>query len=261
MKRLVGRAAQAGLQALTVKAPGALTHRHLAPEPHGRQGAGPAGTRRGNAEPADRETALRTTCEGLAALTGESLFRGLLLQFPYSFHYTPANRRYLAWLVDALSPVLHPAHLFVEFRHLEWERRSVWDGLRERGALPVAVDLPPLAGLPAAFGLPGNGTDDTGTGRSLQYLRLHGRNTDTWWTGTNTTRYDYNYSSDELEDIADRIERAVPATGDGSVYVAFNNHFSAQAVRNAARLAEMLTARGLRVARPPAEPPGQLPFP
>lgn len=151
-------------------------------------------------------------------------FAGLLAQFPFSFHYDTTNRRYLADLADAL-----PRPLFVEFRNAEWEQSSVYGEMERRSLSLVATDLPRLPGLPV--GPPRLTTE-------LGYIRMHGRNAENWWTGTNVSRYDYLYSGDMLREWAESI-RALSADAQ-VIYVAFNNHFAGQAVTNAEQLERML---------------------
>jgi uncharacterized protein YecE (DUF72 family) len=69
----------------------------------------------------------------------------------------------------------------------------------------------------------------------LSYIRLHGRNADTWWEHDETEdRYDYLYSAGELGPVADAAK--IAAAVSKRVLVYFNNHFSAKAVANAAVL-------------------------
>jgi uncharacterized protein YecE (DUF72 family) len=62
------------------------------------------------------------------------------------------------------------------------------------------------------------------------YLRLHGRNN---W-------YAYNYSHDELAEIAD-LARGLVGKGASRVYIFFNNDFEGYAPANALTLQGMLT--------------------
>jgi uncharacterized protein YecE (DUF72 family) len=76
---------------------------------------------------------------------------------------------------------------------------------------------------------------------SAGYVRFHGRNAAQWWTGDNTTRYDYDYSADELVAWADRvaeIDDRVEAT-----YAFFNNHARGNAARNAEAFIDLLRER------------------
>ncbi len=152
-----------------------------------------------------------------------------LFQFPFSFKYTNENRQYLAHLLDACRDT-KPA---VEFRHPDWIRNSVFEGLAERDVTLVCPDLPPIKDLPHV---------QPRATSLLGYLRLHGRNVDNWWTGTNETRYHYRYSPGELRSIADTA-RSIADDVD-SLVVAFNNHFTGNAFHNAVELQAILGTPG-----------------
>jgi uncharacterized protein YecE (DUF72 family) len=151
---------------------------------------------------------------------------GVLLQFPYSFHYTRDNRRYLADLTEALEEV----ELFVEFRNREWDRESVFQGMRRRGLNRVLVDSPELKGLPGNLGSP------TPLPTERAYLRFHGRNARAWWSGTNVTRYAYNYSGEEIGEIAQKVKGLTAP----EIFVIFNNHANARAPFNALELLKFI---------------------
>lgn len=156
----------------------------------------------------------------------------ILLQFPYSFHYTPENRTYLS---DVCS-LLEGLPLAVEFRNAEWQREEVYEGLRSRNTGYVVTDSPDLPKLPLPVSL---ATSDIG------YLRFHGRNRDNWWKGDNTSRYDYLYTEDELSQWLGRIVELLEQTS--VLYVAFNNHYKGKAAKNGLELIELLKARGVSV--------------
>jgi len=162
---------------------------------------------------------------GLEPAADETRLLGVLMQFPFSFHYTTDNRRYLASVSDAL----HPIRLFTEFRNDEWTRTSVWNELERRGIGLVVPDLPRLDGLPR---IPPRLTSDTG------YIRFHGRNAGNWWSGTNVTRYDFRYSREELEEWVEPVRQM--ANEAQAVIIAFNNHFAGQAVQNAEEFMQLL---------------------
>ncbi len=149
----------------------------------------------------------------------------VLLQFPYSFHYEPDQRRYL----DALLRQMAPLPLSVEFRNGLWYNNRTFDALRERGVALTSVDLPALNGLPPVV--------DAVTSK-LAYIRLHGRNKETWWGSDAAARYDYLYNKQELEAWVERI-RAI-ARQAAMILVYFNNHRRGQAVANAKSLLELL---------------------
>ena len=155
----------------------------------------------------------------------EDRLAGVLLQFPFRFHYEPENRHYLASLTDALKPL----RLFVEFRNHEWDQESVWREMERREVGLVVPDLPRLDGLPR----PGARLT-----APWGYVRFHGRNAREWWSGTNVTRYDYLYSADELREWVTPVHLMVREAE--AVIVTFNNHFAGQAVENAAQFAAMI---------------------
>ncbi len=219
----------------TVKAPGSLTHER--------------------GESWKEECAAYT--RALEPLRQADALAGVLLQFPYSFHYTAENREYLAALIGELSKSsdlsqsnesskLGKLPLFAEFRNDEWEHPSALEGLQAREVGIVVTDQPDLPRLP---GLRRAVTADRA------YLRFHGRNKENWWTGDNTSRYDYLYSQEELEE---RLPDLLAMQKQSShLYVAFNNHHKGQAVQNAFEFAELLEAHTGRHYGP--EKPGPKP--
>ncbi|HUJ77228.1 MAG TPA: DUF72 domain-containing protein, partial [bacterium] len=130
--------------------------------------------------------------EGIQPLVGSGRLASVLAQFPHGFAYTPASRERLAKVCESFQGL----SLAVEFRRREWQREQVLDGLRTRGVSLVSVDEPDLPGL-----LP---PTEEATG-PFGYIRFHGRNAATWWTGDNASRYDYLYSPQELTEWVDRI--------------------------------------------------------
>jgi uncharacterized protein YecE (DUF72 family) len=175
--------------------------------------------------------------DGVQPLLAAGRLGSLLAQFPYSFHNTEENRAYLVKLKDALPE--YP--LTVEVRHRSWQQRAVREFLAEVGLDFCNVDQP-LVSYPM-------GATRWVTG-SLGYLRCHGRRKETWFEfgEDRQARYDYLYSAEELEDLADRArELAAKAR---QIYVIFNNHPAGQAVANALELAHRLAGKRFRL------PPG-----
>lgn len=163
----------------------------------------------------------------LEPLLKAAVLDAVLLQFPYSFHYETENRRYLDALVQNLSGL----PLAVEFRSARWYNNRTLDALRERSIAFVSLDLPAVEGNPPMMDVPTS---------PLAYLRLHGRNRDTWWGSDAASRYDYLYSEAELTLIAERLTALAAQSERTLVY--FNNHKSGQAVANARRLRELWEA-------------------
>jgi uncharacterized protein YecE (DUF72 family) len=100
-------------------------------------------------------------------MLNEGRLDAVLFQFPYSFHYTPDNRRYLDRLLTYFMEV--PAA--VEFRTADWYTGKVIEGMKSRNVPLVSLDLPELPKLPPLM--------DVVTA-PLAYIRLHGRNKEAW---------------------------------------------------------------------------------
>lgn len=173
--------------------------------------------------------------ESIITLLEKEALGTVLFQFPQSFHYEKENRYYLAGIIEEFKDF--PVE--VEFRHKEWVRESVLNGLAQRNAGIVFCDMPNLKNLPGNLDgkesvtkfkqseilLPG----------TLAYIRLHGRNADAWYAAgespNGSARYDYNYSVDELKEF-------VPVAGrflqEGKkVHIYFNNHPNGSGAVNA----------------------------
>jgi len=168
----------------------------------------------------------KTYISALEPLEEEGRLEAVLLQFPYSFHYKDENRRYLDKILREFSCY----KTAVDFRNVQWLNTRVIDGLKERGAALVSLDLPELEKLPPKM--------DVVTA-PFAYFRLHGRNKESWWGSDSTARYDYLYSDAELEAQAARIKQIVVKADRIIIY--FNNHSKGRAVKNAVKLIEIIT--------------------
>jgi len=168
--------------------------------------------------------------EGIRPLQENSRLGCVLFQFPYSFHYTRENRLYL----NKLFSLFNSIRLAVEFCNSKWLRDSVLEALGERQICFVNVDQPSLPRLlkPSSY-----------VTAEFAYLRFHGRNTDNWWLGDNSSRYDYLYSDSELSDYVTRIKDMLKKAR--LLFISFNNHARAQAVFNARRLKSLLLEENL----------------
>jgi uncharacterized protein YecE (DUF72 family) len=163
--------------------------------------------------------------DNIAPLIEAGRIGAVLFQFPYSFHYTPENRKYL----DKLCREFHGLPAACEFRSNEWAKESVYEALRERNISFVNVDEPPLPKLLSPSNIV---TADPG------YIRFHGRNKVNWWKGTNVSRYDYLYDQKELDPWVSKIEAIMEKVK--ILLIAFNNHYKGQAVKNARILKDTL---------------------
>ncbi|HEY6572699.1 MAG TPA: DUF72 domain-containing protein [Candidatus Eisenbacteria bacterium] len=205
--------------------------------------------------------------------------QGLLAQFPYSFHRTPENERFLS----ALKARLPEAPLFVEFRHRSWVEDGVWERLDAEGIGYVSVDEPDLPGLVPPI------ARVTGAER-IGYVRLHGRNRENWWrnpergrpdrgegsrgkpgaggkaaepvtaaeygplfaaaappapgpSGASSDRYDYLYSEAELNEWVEKIREMTAKAK--KTFVFFNNCHVGQAATGAKLMRRLLEGEGL----------------
>ncbi len=173
---------------------------------------------------------------------------GILMQFPPYFtaagpEVTKRNLDYLDYVADRLSGY----RTLVEFRHPSWVAPGRIDDtlafLRERGLAYVTVDnpqFPTRCTMPALSAV----TSDTA------YVRFHGRNAETWFAkgATAADRFDYLYSTAELEEWVSPIQELAAQADD--TFVMFNNNRYDYAQRNAADIATIL---GDKVVTPEGE--------
>lgn len=76
------------------------------------------------------------------------------------------------------------------------------------------------------------------TDPAIAYLRLHGRNEKGYISGKSVAdRFDYDYSPEEIEGIAERVTQLAAAAQE--VHVAFNNNRSHYAPKAALRLKKL----------------------
>ncbi len=178
--------------------------------------------------------------EGIGPLIDAGLLGALLLQFPWSFKCEPESQSYLLGLLDRFADLPR----VVEVRHSSWDREEIRNQLSEIGVGFCNIDQPLFARSLA----PGVVVTS-----SVGYVRLHGRNYEEWFTDSpgGVDRYNYLYSSAELDPWIDRIRRI--ASSAPEVYVITNNHFEGKAVVNALEIRSRLEQAPVRV-------PEQLPL-
>lgn len=145
----------------------------------------------------------------------------ILAQFPYSFHYSSAAVDYL----KGLRELFGEHELCIEFRNREWIRIEVFELLRKENMGFVCVDEPGIRGLIGKV---------TAVTSRIAYLRLHGRNSEKWYSGEGSERYDYLYSGSELLEWVNRLREMDDESG--MTLVSFNNHPKGKAIENAKAL-------------------------
>ena len=179
------------------------------------------------------QTAAEDFKTALTPLQENGALSAVLFQLPESFHYTNDNRIYLANLIQKFEgfPTL------IEFRHREWIKESVFEGLEKRNTGIVFCDMPQLKNLPD-----GTVTNTPFIGNNA-YIRLHGRNANAWYVSgespNGSARYCYDYSENELSQFVPIIKAAVREGKKVQVY--FNNHPNGSGAKNGLKLKEMIS--------------------
>ncbi|WP_125572283.1 DUF72 domain-containing protein [Lacticaseibacillus songhuajiangensis] len=152
----------------------------------------------------------------------------VLFQFPPRFGANARNARYLAHL-RKLLPTLP---LGVELRNSSWfapsMKASTLELLADAHITNFAVDEPQVPGGSIPF-VPVPAYGDT------LYVRLHGRNRQGWISGAREVRTDYDYSDEQLREIA----TACAGRAENICYI-FNNNAGHAAAPNALRMQEIL---------------------
>ena len=173
--------------------------------------------------------------ESVSPIAEAGKFGCALLQFPNGFRPNERTQQYLREAIDALQPL----PIVAEFRNREWQTPEYYALVAELGAGWCNVDMPGYETLMRPS------SDVTS---SIGYVRFHGRNASKWWTGDNTTRYDYDYTAEELVPWTGRVaeidERAE------KTFAFFNNHARGNAARNAEMFSELM---GLKRTPPPSQ--------
>ena len=175
--------------------------------------------------------------ESVQPIVHAGKFGCALLQLPNGFKPNARTQAYLRMAVEALRPLA----IVAEFRNREWQRPQYFALLRDLGAGWCNVDMPGYETLMRP---------SSDVSSSIAYVRFHGRNASKWWTGDNRTRYDYDYSPEELEPWANRLadmEEQAEQT-----FAFFNNHARGNAARNAEMFEQMLG-----ITRERSHPPAQ----
>jgi len=178
---------------------------------------------------------------GMEVLLEAGKLGALLAQFPWSFKNLPESREYL----EKLAERFRDFPLVVEVRHASWNQPVFYEWLAERGIGFCNIDQPVIGRSlgPSERAIPQSG---------IGYVRLHGRNYDEWFSeredASGAERYNYLYSSEELEPWVEHIQKV--ADDARLTFVITNNHFHGKAVTNALQLLHRLTGRPVKVPPP-----------
>lgn len=145
------------------------------------------------------------------------------------------SQRVLAYLLAVASQaVAHHVAVHIEFRHRSWHDSNVLTALKDAGIGICNTEIPSVGHV---FPLKAYATTDKG------YIRYSGLNKENWYSTKKpettkekitqrNARYNYLYSDEELQE---RVQgQIVLSRKTTTVAVAFNNHYQAKAVKNAA---------------------------
>jgi uncharacterized protein YecE (DUF72 family) len=168
-------------------------------------------------DPALQDEMVRRTAEAMQPLADAGKLGAYLLQLTPAFDPRHNELDELAPVIEGLSPV----PVAVEFRRRSWASskrfEKVLDWLSAHDAVFVSVDTPPGDHVPIFPPI------DAVTSDALAYMRCHGRNTEGYLHGRSVAeRFDYDYSHQELDEIAGRA-RALDSDAE-QVHVMFNNN-------------------------------------
>jgi uncharacterized protein YecE (DUF72 family) len=191
---------------------------------------------RGNAKstPDLREALLKTFLRATSIFHDAGKLGVFLLQLSPAF----SPRKHELGELERLTEMLRDYDLAIEFRNRNWavgdQLQSTIDFLQKHHAIFVNVDAPTsdhFMGMPSDI--------DEVTNADLAYLRLHGRNAKAYITGkTVAARFDYDYSDNEIAEVAQRSRKLAKEAHE--LHVIFNNNNLDYAPRAALRLRKAL---------------------
>lgn len=173
---------------------------------------------------------VRAVADILEPIANAERLGALLVQFPWRYKKSRETVQHLEWMLKKFSAF----PCAVEFRHVSWNDTDVLELLRNHTAAFVNIDqpvigrsIPPTSHVTAPFA----------------YLRLHGRNYETWFqedVGRNA-RYNYLYPPKEMHQLGGLVTELNEKAE--TTYVVFNNHFRGQAVVNGFQLLFEITKK------------------
>jgi uncharacterized protein YecE (DUF72 family) len=183
-----------------------------------------------NLTPALAEAMIELFLRSMSILREAGKLGAFLLQLSPAF----SPRRHKLEELDLLIDMLRDYQLAIEFRNRNWivgeQLRETIEFLERHRASFVNVDAPTAEHFTI---MPSNLNEITNP--SLAYLRLHGRNARAYLTGkTVAARFDYDYSDDEIAEVAARSKNLAGRANE--THVIFNNNNLDYAPRAAARL-------------------------
>lgn len=173
-------------------------------------------------------------------LRATSIFRdaGKLGVFLLQLSPVFSPRKHKLVEIDPLIEMLSDYELAIEFRNRNWtvgdQLQATMHFLQKHHAVFVNVDAPKSD----HFMIMPSDVDEV-TNSNAAYLRLHGRNANAYITGkTVAARFDYDYSENEIAEVAQRSRKLAREARE--LHVIFNNNNLDYAPRAALRLRKAL---------------------
>jgi uncharacterized protein YecE (DUF72 family) len=181
-----------------------------------------------------REALLKTFLRATSIFHDAGKLGVFLLQLSPAF----SPRKHELGELERLTEMLRDYDLAIEFRNRNWavgdQLQSTIDFLQKHHAIFVNVDAP----ASDHFMVMPSDIDEV-TNADLAYLRLHGRNAKAYITGkTVAARFDYDYSDNEIAEVAQRSRKLAKEAHE--LHVIFNNNNLDYAPRAALRLRKAL---------------------
>jgi uncharacterized protein YecE (DUF72 family) len=181
-----------------------------------------------------QEALLKTFLRGTSIFRDAAKLGVLLLQLSPAF----SPRKHELAELDPLIEKLSGYDLAIEFRNRNWaigdQLHSTIEFLQKHHAIFVNVDAP----ASDHFMVMPSEVDEV-TNSKIAYLRLHGRNAKAYITGkTVAARFDYDYSENEIAEVAQRTRKLAKEARE--LHVIFNNNNLDYAPRAALRLRKAL---------------------
>lgn len=175
--------------------------------------------------------------DGMMPLKDSGKIRQLLAQFSYSFCDSGTNRTHLQKIRDSFSGI---AGITLELRHSSWQTDEAAEFLHTLDVSVANLDYPVgrESYNPKVSGIGENG-----------YLRLHGRNYESWFSkgAGRDNVYNYLYKPPEVDQIGKRAMEILSMSK--TLTVIANNHYQGKEAVNALQIKALLT--GSKVAVPP----------
>ena len=184
-------------------------------------------------------------------LRSMSIFRDAGKLGVFLLQLSPAfsPRKHKLGELERLIEMLSDYDLAIEFRNRNWatgdQLQSTIDFLQKHRAIFVNVDAP----ASDHFMVMPSDVDEV-TNSKVAYLRLHGRNAKAYITGkTVAARFDYDYSENEIAEVAQRSRKLAKEARE--LHVIFNNNNLDYAPRAALHLRKALG----QIVKTPAQTP------